>query len=122
MRTRSLDPVETAFRAEWSKLVATVVRDVGDLAERLEGPMRPGHFEGVTTVVTKLFNAVLPDVAVFGRKDAQQAIVIRRVVDDLGLDVEIDVRPTVREPDGLAMSSRNVRLSPAERQAAVGSS
>lgn len=90
----------------------------GALADTLCGPRRPGHFAGVLTVVAKLFHLVEPDVAVFGRKDAQQAIVIRRMVADLSFATEIDVAPTVREPDGLAMSSRNTYLTPAERQAA----
>jgi pantoate--beta-alanine ligase len=89
---------------------------VRGLTEPLEGAHRgSGHFDGVTTVVAKLLNMAGPDVAYFGQKDAQQAIVIRRLVRDLDLPVRIEICPTVREPDGLAMSSRNVLLSPQER-------
>lgn len=96
----------------------TTVR-VGRLAESLEGAHRPGHFDGVTTVVTKLLNIVQPDTAFFGQKDAQQALIVRRVVRDLDIPARIEVCPTVREPDGLAMSSRNAYLEPAERERAV---
>ena len=91
---------------------------VAKLTERLCGASRPGHFEGVTTIVTKLFAAVKPHVAVFGQKDAQQTIVIQRLVRDLNLDVEIQMAPTVREADGLAMSSRNAYLNAEERREA----
>lgn len=93
--------------------------DVGSIAERLEGASRPGHFRGVATVVARLFNIGRPSRAYFGQKDAQQVLVIKRMVTDLNMDVEIVAIPTIRESDGLAMSSRNVRLSPEERLAAT---
>lgn len=95
--------------------------EVGGLSETLCGAHRgPQHFRGVATVVTKLLNIVAPDVAYFGQKDAQQAAVIKRLVLDLNIPVRIEVCPTVREPDGLAMSSRNAYLDPADRTRAVG--
>lgn len=95
----------------------TVTMD--DLTDRYEGAARPGHFDGVLMVVTKLFHIVEPDLAVFGRKDAQQAVVVRRMIEDLDFGVELVIAPTVREPDGLAASSRNVCLSEEERERAV---
>jgi len=96
----------------------TTVR-VSGITDTLCGASRPGHFEGVATVVSKLFNIVKPDAAYFGQKDAQQVAVIRRMVQDLNMDLEIVPVATMREPDGLAMSSRNVYLSPEERQGAL---
>jgi len=97
---------------------STAVVVTGPIAERLEGEARPGHFRGVATVVTRLFGLVQPQRAYFGWKDAQQVLVVQRLVQDLALPVDIVPLPTVREADGLAMSSRNVYLSPEERVAA----
>ncbi|HEV3457807.1 MAG TPA: pantoate--beta-alanine ligase [Thermoanaerobaculia bacterium] len=106
--------VETLYPPGHSTFV-----DPGGLAQGLEGERRPGHFRGVATVVCALFNLVRPEVAVFGEKDAQQLAVVRRLVRDLHLGIEIVPGPTVREADGLAMSSRNTYLSADERRAAT---
>jgi pantoate--beta-alanine ligase len=115
--------VDALFAPEASDMYppghATSVEVSGPLTTGLCGASRPGHFSGVATVVTKLFTLCEPDVAVFGQKDAQQAAVIRRFTSDLNLPVEIVVAPIVREADGLAMSSRNVYLSPDERAQAT---
>jgi pantoate--beta-alanine ligase len=108
-------PVDEVYPSGFATTVS-----IAGLTESLEGAHRGhAHFDGVTTVVTKLFNMVAPDVAYFGQKDAQQAAVIKQLVRDLNMPVEIQVCDTVREPDGLAMSSRNVRLSSDERQRAT---
>jgi len=109
-----MPPVEEIYPQGFDTYV-----EVGKLAQVLEGASRPGHFRGVATVVAKLFNIVQPHRAYFGQKDAQQLAVIRRLTRDLDLPVEVVGLRTVREPDGLAMSSRNAFLSPEERKAAL---
>ncbi|WP_323020758.1 pantoate--beta-alanine ligase [Pararhodobacter sp.] len=98
---------------------AQTIVETTELARMLIGKLRPGHFRGVTTVVTKLFNIVQPDTAVFGEKDYQQLCIIRQMVRDLDMPIHIEGVPTVREEDGLALSSRNVRLTPEDRAASV---
>lgn len=93
--------------------------NIGPIGEILCGASRPGHFNGVATVVAKLFNIVMPDRAYFGQKDYQQAVIVKKLVKELNFDIDIIVCPTVREPDGLAMSSRNIYLSQEERKAAA---
>jgi pantoate--beta-alanine ligase len=102
------------YPPEFSSLI-----DVRKITERLEGASRPGYFRGVAIVVAKLFNIVQPSRAYFGQKDSQQVVVVKRMVADLNMGIEIVVVPTVRESDGLAMSSRNIYLGPGERQAAT---
>jgi len=118
-RREGVDGVFVPSTAEMYRPDASTEVTETRLAAGLCGVHRPGHFKGVTTVVAKLFNIVQPDVACFGQKDAQQAAVIRRMVRDLDFPVEVLVCPTVREPDGLAMSSRNRLLSAEDRRRAV---
>jgi len=107
-------PVDEIYPKGFSTYV-----NVEGVADQFEGAARPGHFRGVSTIVTILLNVVRPDFAFFGQKDAQQAVIIRRLVRDLAFDTEIIVLPTVREDSGLAMSSRNLYLKPEEQQAAA---
>ena len=109
--------VEEMYPGGYQQMLTFV--DVQGLTARLCGAARPGHFRGVATVVSKLFNIVQPDAAYFGQKDAQQVIVLKRMVEDLNMNLRIVCVPIVREKDGLAMSSRNCFLNPAERQAAL---
>jgi len=119
LRELQVDAVYTPSVADMYPEGATTRVVVGGVAEPLEGAARPGHFEGVATVVAKLFSAVRPDRAYFGQKDAQQVAVVKRMAADLDTGVEIVACPIVRDADGLAVSSRNVYLSPAERRAAL---
>ena len=107
-------PPEDIYPAEFDTFV-----EPGKLAAPFEGASRPGHFRGVTTIVLKLFNLVQPDIAYFGQKDFQQVQIIRRLVEDFNLNLRLVVCPIVRDPDGLALSSRNVLLSREQRQAAT---
>jgi pantoate--beta-alanine ligase len=118
LRTEGVAAVFTPSPEEMYLPGADAIVDVPSLSGILQGALRPGHFQGVATVVSKLFNITQPDVAVFGEKDYQQLALIRKMVRDLDMPVRIIGHPTARETDGLAMSSRNVRLSPAQRAAA----
>lgn len=119
LRAGGVDVLFAPSVAEMYPQPMQTVVDVPTLGAQLEGEVRPGHFAGVTTVVSKLFNIVQPDRAYFGEKDFQQVVVIKRMVEDLLIPVEVVAVPTVREADGLAYSSRNSYLSEAERQAAI---
>jgi pantoate--beta-alanine ligase len=119
LREAQVDLVWTPAPAEVYPPSFQTYIQVEELSRPLEGARRPGHFRGVATVVAKLFNAFLPQKAYFGQKDAQQVAVVRRMATDLNFPVDVVVCPTVREPDGLAMSSRNFYLTPAERKAAT---
>lgn len=116
---RGADLLYAPAVAEMYPAPPLVTIDPGPMATRLEGAVRPGHFAGVLTVVAKLFHLAAPDLACFGQKDIQQAMLIRRMVADLDWPIEIVVVPTVRDPDGLALSSRNRFLSPVEREQAL---
>lgn len=118
LRAEGVDAVFAPAVAEVYDPKAQTIVETTELAKVLIGRLRPGHFRGVATVVTKLFNIICPDAAVFGEKDFQQLAVIRTLVRDLDMDIEIIGGPIAREGDGLAMSSRNVRLSPTDRAAA----
>ena len=119
LRDEGVDVTFLPESAEINPADASTFVEVEHITDTLEGIHRPGHFRGVATVVTKLFQIVQPQRAYFGRKDAQQLAVVRRLVRDLHFDIEIVAVPTVREPDGLAMSSRNALLSADDRQAAL---
>jgi len=117
---RGVDCLFVPDRAAMYPADPLIRMDPGPLAERFEGAVRPGHFAGVLTVVAKLFHLVEPDVAVFGRKDFQQAMLIRRMVRDLDFPIDLVIAPTVRELDGLALSSRNAYLNADQRRMALG--
>jgi pantoate--beta-alanine ligase len=119
LETESVDVVFTPTAEAMYPPGASTVVEVEGVSERLDGASRPGHFRGVATVVAKLFHIVQPDLAFFGQKDAAQVAVLRKMVRDLDFPLEIVVCSTVREPDGLAMSSRNRYLSPEERRQAL---
>lgn len=119
LEQEGVDAVFAPSAEEMYPTDATTVVNVEGLSERLDGQSRPGHFRGVSTVVAKLFHIVGPQLAVFGQKDAAQVAVLRRMVRDLNLPVELVVGPIVREADGLALSSRNAYLSPVERRQAL---
>jgi pantoate--beta-alanine ligase len=119
LRTENVDVLFAPRAAEMYPRSPVVRIGFSGLDEVLCGAHRPGHFSGVGLVVAKLLNIVQPDLALFGQKDAQQALLVRRLVEDLSFPVAVEVRPTVREADGLAMSSRNLHLGPGERQAAT---
>jgi pantoate--beta-alanine ligase len=119
LEREGVDLVFAPTAAEMYPAGATAFVEVAGVSDRLDGASRPGHFRGVATVVAKLFNTVQPDKAFFGQKDAAQVAVLRTMVRDLNFSLELVVYPTVREPDGLAMSSRNRYLSPEERRQAL---
>jgi pantoate--beta-alanine ligase len=119
LRELGVDLVYIPTVAEMYPLGAQTYVDVSDLSSKLDGGSRPGHFRGVSTVVCKLFEIVRPDRAFFGQKDAAQVALLRKMVRDLDMDVEIVVCPIIREPDGLAMSSRNAYLNPEQRKRAL---
>ena len=118
LEAEGVDAIFTPAMNEMYPPGASTYVDVGELGARFEGAARPTHFRGVTTIVTKLLHIVQPDVLYLGQKDAQQTAVIRKMVRDLDFPARVEIVPTVREADGLAMSSRNVYLSPPERAAA----
>ena len=119
LQQEGVDLIFAPSAADMYPTPAITYVNVEGLSDRLDGQSRPGHFRGVSTVVSKLFHIVEPDLAVFGQKDAAQVAIIKRMVRDLNMPVEIVVGPIVREPDGLAMSSRNAYLDPKQRKQAV---